>query len=130
MANLPKKILHVDDDFALRELIRAVFDGIDGFELVTAENGLNALEVFEEFAVDLVLLDLSMPGMDGPEFLRKMRDKEKAKDVPVIFITQFDNVTMQGEYKSLGVIGVLHKPLDPNNLLKDIRNIWHMRKVA
>ncbi len=130
MSDLPKKILHVDDDFALRELIRAVFNGIDGFELKTAKDGIDALEQLEGYDADLVLLDLSMPGMDGPSFLRKMQDKPGSKGTPVIFITQFDNVTMQGGYEALGVIGVLHKPIHAEYLLKEIRDIWQNRKAA
>jgi CheY-like chemotaxis protein len=127
---LPKKILHVDDDFALRELIRAVFSEIEGFELETAKNGLEAVEKMDTFQADLILLDLSMPGMDGAEFLKKKTEHPTLKDAPVIVITQFDNVTLQSVDDALGVIGVLHKPVDMKTLRNDINELWLSKERA
>lgn len=125
--SLPENILCVDDDPILRELLQAIFEGLDGFTVKLAENGVQAMDVLEEFKPDLILLDLSMPEMDGAELLSKMQTIEGVSCIPVIFITQFQNIEMGGHYDKLGVIGVIHKPISPEVLLKDIRDIWDAR---
>ena len=125
MSDLPKKILHVDDDLALSALIAAVFEQFDGFDLKTATSGAEALECLADFAPDLILLDLSMPDMDGLEFLKVIVAKHNK--IPVIFMTQYDKVAMQPDYAALGVIGVMHKPINPEQLLINIRDIWKKR---
>lgn len=125
--SLPEKILCVDDDMILRELLQAIFEGLDGFKVRLAENGAQAIEVLADFKPDLILLDLSMPEMDGAELLHRMQAIEGVKGIPVIFITQFQNIEMGGNYDKLGVIGVIHKPINPEMVLKDIRDIWDAR---
>lgn len=128
MTMLPRKILHVDDDFSLREVMRAVFGAHRDVDLITCENGRRALEQLQTYTPDLILLDLSMPDMDGPEFLRAMQGIPRVKGTPVILITQFDNITLQGNFRALGVIGILHKPLDLTTLAGQIADLWAGRK--
>jgi CheY-like chemotaxis protein len=128
MIRLPRKILHVDDDFSLREVMRAVFGALKDVDLITCENGRRALEQLQTFTPDLILLDLSMPDMDGPEFLRAMQGIGRVKGTPVILITQFGNITLQGNFKALGVIGLLHKPLNLDTLAAQISTLYQNRE--
>jgi DNA-binding response OmpR family regulator len=85
-----KKILVVDDEENIRELYRDELVE-EGYEVELAENGVRALSKFESFRPDLVTLDVMMPGMDGIEVLRRIREKNPS--VPVLLLTAF------GEFK-------------------------------
>ncbi|MCI4625745.1 MAG: response regulator [Candidatus Magnetoovum sp. WYHC-5] len=81
------KVLIVDDDPHLRALYKEEFED-EGYEVMIAGSGAEALEMFEKNIPDVVTLDILMPGMDGIEVLRKM--KEKKPDLPIIMSTAYD----------------------------------------
>ncbi len=81
------KILVVDDDQHLRELYKEELEE-EGYKVLVASSGQEALEIFEKESPDIVTLDILMPGMDGIEVLRKM--KEKDPKLPVIMCTAYD----------------------------------------
>jgi DNA-binding response OmpR family regulator len=85
-----KKILVVDDEENIRELYRDEL-AEEGYQVELAESGLQALSKFESFRPDLVTLDVMMPGMDGIEVLRRIREKNPS--IPVLLLTAF------GEFK-------------------------------
>lgn len=85
-----KKILFVDDEESIRLLYKEEFEE-NGYEVILASNGEEALEQFAETVPDLLIIDIKMPGMDGIEVLKRVR--EQSKDVPVILCTAY------GEYK-------------------------------
>ncbi len=85
-----KKILVVDDEENIRELYRDEL-AEEGYQVELADNGLQALSKFESFRPDLVTLDVMMPGMDGIEVLRRIREKNPS--IPVLLLTAF------GEFK-------------------------------
>jgi DNA-binding response OmpR family regulator len=87
---LEKRILVVDDEENIRELYRDEL-AEEGYRVELAENGIQALAKFESFRPDLVLLDVMMPGMDGIEVLRRIREKNPS--IPVLLLTAF------GEFK-------------------------------
>mgnify|MGYP001765164223 CR=1 FL=1 len=99
-----KKILVVDDEENIRELYRDELVE-EGYEVELAEDGLQALEKFDSFRPDLVTLDVKMPGLDGLEVLRRIR--EKSVLVPVLLLTAFgefkpvsDNDTVEGRARN------------------------------
>jgi len=81
-----KKILVVDDEESIHLLYKEEFEE-EGYEVTSAINGEEALELFDKIEPDLVILDINMPGMDGIEVLRKM--KEKRPDIPVILSSAY-----------------------------------------
>jgi len=81
-----KKILVVDDEESIHLLYKEEFEE-EGYEVTSAINGEEALELFDKIEPDLVILDINMPGMDGIEVLRKM--KEKRPDIPVIISSAY-----------------------------------------
>jgi DNA-binding response OmpR family regulator len=87
---LEKRILVVDDEENIRELYRDEL-AEEGYRVELAENGIQALAKFESFRPDLVTLDVMMPGMDGIEVLRRIREKNPS--IPVLLLTAF------GEFK-------------------------------
>ncbi|HAA91651.1 MAG TPA: hypothetical protein DCE33_04355, partial [Rhodospirillaceae bacterium] len=82
-----KKILMAEDDGDIQMIAEMALKDVGGFEVKICSSGQDALDVFCEFAPDLVLLDVMMPGMDGPTTLNKLRERDDGADVPVIFMT-------------------------------------------
>jgi two-component system OmpR family response regulator len=116
-----KRILLVDDDEDIREIAQLTLESVGGFEVMSCSSGEEALEAMESFAADLVLLDVEMPGIDGPATLEAMR--LDSRGVPVIFLTA--RAPQEAErYRELGVLDVIPKPFDPMDLPGRVRAIW------
>ncbi|MFZ5470082.1 MAG: response regulator [Myxococcota bacterium] len=116
MTRGPVKILFVDDDLDLCTLI-ARYLGKHGYTVLTAPDALHAQEVLEREDVRLLITDLMMPHLDGIQFVEKVHQMPKYKDLPVILITAYpsDEIIDKGMRK--GVALTLPKPLDLNKLL-------------
>ncbi len=113
-------VLVVDDDRDIRELV-AMKLRFDGIEVLAASNGRDALEVLGENKVDLVVLDLMMPVMDGIETCRQIRASKEWKDLPVIMLTaraQSDVVELGFD---VGATDYVIKPFSPRELLSRVR---------
>ncbi len=113
-----KKVLIVDDQESVL-LIESRLAKFAGYEPLTASDGDEALKLIRSHAVDLILLDLMLPGTSGFEVLRELREDPKTKDIPVIVITALDNkhdASLQG---LAGVAEILSKPV-PTKKLQDI----------
>ena len=90
MNKLKSTILIVDDDAAGREVLVSILEA-DGYELVLAENGFQAIELAHAIQPDIILLDVMMPGMDGFETCRRIRSKKDIAEVPILFLTALDD---------------------------------------
>lgn len=88
-----EKILIAEDDEFIRDIYSRIFT-MNGFEVILATNGAEALEKMEETVPDLVLLDIMMPYQNGKEVFKKIKQDERLKDVPVVFLT---NVSAQDD---------------------------------
>lgn len=109
-----KQVLIVDDEPELLLSIRSGFENNHRFRVITAENGREALDVLENGAVDLAVLDLRMPVMDGIELLSVM--SESFPEVPHIVMTAFGTSVIEKQLKQAGVLHVLEKPFDIDTL--------------
>jgi CheY-like chemotaxis protein len=103
-----RRVLVVDDDENARELVERHLEA-GGYEVSHAENGWEGLLVLDREQIDVILLDLVMPGMDGQTFLQIVRESDKHSKMPVIVVTAFDVPDMIGRIKPLGIAGVLGK---------------------
>lgn len=117
-----KHILIVDDQLGIRMLLKEVFSQ-EGYEVSLASNGLEALDIAEKQAIDGVLLDMKIPGMDGIKILTLL--KEKYPTLPVMMMTAYGELNMIQEAMELGASLYFTKPFDIfevrdaiNNLLK------------
>lgn len=113
-------VLVVDDDRDIRELV-AMKLKLDGIEVLEAANGRIALDVLEQHHVDLVVLDLMMPVMDGIEACRAIREREEWKNLPVIMLTaraQSNDVELGF---GIGATDYVAKPFSPRELLSRVR---------
>src|SRR6476659_5185810 len=114
-----RRVLVADDESRIRDLVRSYLEA-EGFEVETAANGVEALDVARERHPDLVLLDVMMPGIDGIEVLRRLRTES---DVYVIMLTaRADEVdTLVG--LSVGADDYVTKPFSPRELVARIKTV-------
>ncbi|HEX8470577.1 MAG TPA: response regulator [Brevundimonas sp.] len=118
------KILHIDDEPDIRE-ITALSLGIDpDIELTSCPSGRTALDALEGgLRPDAILLDVMMPGLDGPGTLLQVRTIAGLTETPVIFMTARAQAQEQARFIGLGAIGVIIKPFDPMTLAGQVRDI-------
>ena len=108
MDHFSKRILVVDDDQGILDSFEVLLG--DRYDLIKAENGYDALRILEEDPPHLIFLDLKMPGLNGIDLLKRLREDQKW--VEVVIITATDREETEKEAKSLGIIDYLKKPLD------------------
>ncbi|MCK6503044.1 response regulator [Myxococcota bacterium] len=120
MSPVPR-VLHVDDDPAIREVVRLMLEGIGGMEVDSVEGGPAALARASQQRPDVVLLDVMMPGMDGPQTLRELRTLEGCADLPVIFLTAKVMRREMGQLQQLGAARIIQKPFRARELVEAVR---------
>ncbi len=123
MAEL-KKILYVEDDADIRTVAEIALDNIGGFTLQICSSGEEAVQCGENFAPDLILLDVIMPGMDGPSTLAALRQLKPLANTPVMFMTGMVQAEEIAHLKSLGAMDVIPKPFDPMTLASELNKLW------
>ncbi len=111
-------VLVVDDEEAIRHLIQH-FLTEEGYGVLQAADGKEGLDLLRDKSIDLILLDLKMPGMNGPEFLRQMR--RQGLELPVIIITGFPDSDLVMRAMTHGPVTLLAKPLTRDMLLRAVR---------
>lgn len=115
-------VLYAEDEADIREVTELALED-EGFELVPCASGQEALDKAAALTPGLILLDVMMPGMDGPTTLTKLRELPHLVSTPVIFMTAKIQPAEVAQYKNLGALGVISKPFDPMTLADEIRNI-------
>jgi len=119
-----KKILYVEDEPDIQAVAKLALEMVGGFTLEVCSSGQEALDKAAGFAPQLILLDVMMPGMDGPATLAALRESPDLDAVPVIFMTAKVQPGEVAHYKELGAVDVIPKPFDPMDLSDTIRKIW------
>ncbi len=122
-----QKILIVDDEKSIRESLQMILE-YEGYETLFAQSGKQALQTLEDEPVDLVMLDIKMPGMDGLEVLDEIRTMDA--DLPVIMISGHGTIETAVESTKKGAYDFLEKPLDRDKVLVTIRNALRQRKLS
>jgi two-component system, OmpR family, alkaline phosphatase synthesis response regulator PhoP len=119
---MSRKILVVDDEQDLLDLMEIILGG-EGYMVITAVNGRDALTKVEREHPDLILLDLMMPIMDGWEVLKALKSKEKTSDIPVVMVTA--KIGMEDRRRGLmeGAIDYICKPFAPREVINRIKVI-------
>ena len=115
----PRRILVADDNDMNRMLLRHIFEGEGSDEIIEAGNGLEALGVMKESRIDLLLLDVRMPIMDGEETLKQLKQDQTLCDIPVILISGAQDELTERCLK-LGAAGFASKPYDIEGLNKQV----------
>jgi two-component system OmpR family response regulator len=118
-----RKLLVVDDDPDIRRIAALALERIGGFQVTLAQDAQGALESAARDPPDLVLLDVSMPGTDGPAALVALRALDATAHVPVVFFTAASTDAEVARLMGLGAVGVVPKPFEVAELPRRIRAI-------
>jgi two-component system alkaline phosphatase synthesis response regulator PhoP len=124
-----KKVLVVDDEIHIVHVV-AIKLRNNGYEVTSAENGAEALEIAREQNPDIIVTDFQMPVMTGLELVAKLRECEQTKDTPVILLTARNFAISQEEQQRFQIAGCLSKPFSPRELLGNIEDILYHRSVS
>jgi CheY-like chemotaxis protein len=119
-----QRILLVEDDPDIQIVVSMALADIGGFNVEVCASAAEALQAAPRFAPDLILLDVMMPGMDGPTALAALRRLPATGQTPVLFMTAKIQPQELAHYKALGALGVISKPFDPTTLAERVREIW------
>ncbi|MFC1854079.1 PleD family two-component system response regulator [candidate division CSSED10-310 bacterium] len=116
------KILVADDDKSTRELISIVLED-EGYDVITAINGIETIDKTVKEKPDLIVLDIMMPQMDGYEALNKIKENEEIARIPILVITARTIKIYEKISKGLGAVDHITKPFSPDELLDKIKSI-------
>lgn len=117
----PSQILIVEDDVDLAEMLNAYFR-VQGYEILTATWGEDAVRVAQEMIPDVVLLDIRLPDIDGYEVCRQIRQHRRTKEIPIIFLTEKRERSDKLAGLELGAVDYITKPFDIQELRLRVRN--------
>lgn len=120
-----RKILIVDDEDRLRELVQACLEDLAGWETLTAASGEECLQLLQTESVNAILLDVSMPGMDGIALYERLQIDPTTQTIPVILLTAKVLPSDRAKFVELGVTGIISKPIEPLTLIAEIAEILH-----
>ena len=115
------KVLIVDDEPDIRRIATLSLARLGGMDVIEAANGEEALGQARDLKPDVILLDVMMPGRDGPSTLAALRADARTAAIPVVFLTAKAMAAEVARLRSLGAVGVLTKPFDPMTLAADLR---------
>jgi CheY-like chemotaxis protein len=115
-----RRILIIDDEDDIREVAALSLETTAGWEVVVAGSGAQGLAIAAESRPDAILLDVMMPGMDGPATFRELRRNPATAGIPVLLLTAKVQSSDQRRFADLGVQAILFKPFDPLTLAKQI----------
>ena len=119
-----KKVLIAEDSSVIQNLTRKILQ-IQNYEIYSAKNGLQVIDMVDNEDFDIILMDINMPKMDGMECAQKIRahrDKKKAQ-IPIVAITgNAQNYTME-DFKNVGINEYLQKPLNFDKLVDTVKNL-------
>ena len=119
---MAKKILAVDDSATVRQMVSFTLRGA-GYEVVEAEDGVDALGKAKKEQVHMVLTDHNMPRMDGLTLVRSLRAMPSYKSAPILFLTTESGDAIKALGRAAGATGWMVKPFDPDRLLEVVRKV-------
>jgi two-component system, OmpR family, response regulator len=118
-----KRLVYVDDDADIREIVSMALMLDGDLAVHLSEGGEAALAMMRELEPDLVVLDVMMPGMDGPTLLGRMRADPSLAKIPVIFMSAKANAP-ETSGLNISALGVIAKPFDPMSLREQVQTLW------
>ena len=111
-----KQVLIVEDDDHLREALQEILIS-EGYQVITAEDGLEALDWLSRVIPDLMIVDILMPGLGGPELIKRLRETSQWEKIPILVLSGYADLT---RYRDLPVEGVQLKPFQMTELLDKV----------
>jgi len=124
----PPVILLVEDNHGMRKMVRILIEKKTNWKLLEAEDGLKAMEIVNKKHVDLIILDVMMPNMDGYEFLSYLRKNLSTATIPVLMLTSLNGPDNEVKALEIGADDYISKPYNPNVLLARIKRLLRRSK--
>lgn len=124
MPSALQRISYVEDEPDIRSVAEFALTRLGGFTVDLCDSGRQAIEKTPAFGPDIILLDVMMPGMDGIETFRRLKEIPALADTPIVFVTAKAMPNEIKRYLSMGAAEVIAKPFDPVMLSDRLRKIW------
>ena len=118
-----KQILVVDDEEHLRELVQVCLEDLAGWDTLVAASGKECLQILQTERPSAILLDVSMPGMDGIAVYERLQSDPITRSIPVILLTARVLSSDRAKFAQMGVAGVIPKPFQPVTLTEEVAEI-------
>jgi two-component system OmpR family response regulator len=119
-----QRILLADDEPDILEISRIALEAVGGFEVSVCSSGRTLLERLSTFEPDLIIVDVLMPDMTGPEVFAEIRRRPEYNAVPVVYLTGVIQEEELADLRKTGVADVILKPFDPMTLADRINHVW------
>jgi CheY-like chemotaxis protein len=126
----PCRLLHVEDEPDIREVVEISLALDPGITLMSCDNGADALTAAADWEPDIILMDVMMPEMNGPQTLAHLHENARTANIPVVFMTARAEHREVENFLSLGAAGVIPKPFDPMTLATLVRTYLPARHAA
>mgnify|MGYP000963970495 FL=1 len=121
-------IIVIDDDYAIRRLIKFTLEK-EHYKVITAEDALEGINTLNSRKIDLIILDIIMPDIDGYEALKIIKSSDHLKDIPVLMLTAKNEIDDMMKGFELGADEYLAKPFELSELLARIRNLLRIKEL-
>jgi CheY-like chemotaxis protein len=120
MDSLMRRILIIDDEDDIREVAALSLEATAGWQILTASSGAEGIDIASAEQPDAILMDVMMPGVDGPTTFARMQQTPAIAQIPVLLLTAKVQGVDQRRFAGLGLAGILFKPFDPLTLAEQI----------
>ncbi len=117
-------VMYVDDEPDIRAVVEMSLEMVAGLKVAVCASGQEALDRVAGVAPQLVLLDVMMPGLDGPGTLARLRERPELSHIPVVFLTAKVQPSEVARLRDLGAADVIAKPFDPMTLGDQVKAVW------
>jgi DNA-binding response OmpR family regulator len=124
-----KKILIIEDDADIQNFISRVLE-LEGYQVDKASDGKTGMEIVRKNHIDLILLDLRLPGPDGWSILRTIKRDPEFSRIPVVVITAIAEATQRKKTLRMGAASYLVKPLSAHSLIETITGIFYQERQS
>lgn len=119
----PKCLLVIDDEDPIREIVKACLEDIGGWQALTASRGQQGLDLARSRPVDAILLDISMPDLDGYQIYQQLQHHPQTQTIPVILLTARVLPEDRCRFQQMGVAGTIIKPFNPIEICNQIASL-------
>ena len=126
ISDIETAILMVDDDDANRDMVSTILD-LCGYTSRQASDGIEALRILADYPVDVILLDIMMPDMDGYEFCRKLKGSNNLGHIPIIMLTALTDAASREKALEAGADDFLSKPFKIDDLVSRVESLVKMK---
>jgi CheY-like chemotaxis protein len=120
---LTKRVLVVDDDIGVREIVDLTLKAMTTWDVLIASSGKEAIAIAEKESLDVILMDMMMPGIDGIETLKRIQANNTNKSIPSILLTAKNLGKKKQELANLNCLGIISKPFKCSDLIKQMRSL-------